>query len=125
MRIAAIALVGGLFAAALGACSASPTRGSIGAVLGRDPDSGAVFVRDVTERTGEPEPELLAGDEIVMVDGVHVRDLSTKELRHLLRGAAGTRVRLTVVRGGDVRRLEIERAPLREAISTGEERIDE
>lgn len=125
MRGLALATLASILAAHLGGCGAGTIRGSIGAVLGRDPDSGAVYVRDVTERPGGKEPEILPGDEIVMVEGVHVRDLTTKDLRRRLRGDSGTRVRLTVLRGPEVLRVELERTPLREAISAGELRIEE
>lgn len=105
------------------ACGGSAEVGSIGAILGREEESRAVYVRDVPD--ADTESPLLAGDEIVMVDGVYVRDLSTSELRKRLRGAPGSRVKLTVLRGSDVVRLEVVRTALKEVVGAREEKVDE
>lgn len=110
------------------ACSSSPPVGSIGVVLGRDAETQEIYVRDAPPRTA-PVPdgslELVAGDEIVMVEGVFVRDLSTKELRALLRGEPGTAVNLTVLRGAEVLRGTMKRTALRSRMLPKEERISE
>ncbi|HTJ80759.1 MAG TPA: PDZ domain-containing protein [Polyangiaceae bacterium] len=105
------------------ACSGAPATGSIGAVLGRDEESHAVFVRDVPETS--QQPDLLPGDELVMVDGTFVRDLSTKELRKRLRGEPGTKVKVTLLRGASVVRVELTRTPLKEVLKKREEPVDE
>lgn len=104
-------------------CSASV--GSIGAVLGRDNESEALHVRDVPPGLAAERAGLLPGDEILMIDGVYVRDLTSTELRDRLRGPVGSAVELTVVRGGDVRRVRVVRGALREleGIKPREERI--
>jgi carboxyl-terminal processing protease len=112
-----------LGALACAACGASPDAGSIGAILGRDEESKAVYVRDIPEAASEVD--LLAGDEIVMIDGVYVRDLSTKDLRRRLRGEPGSRVKLTLLRGSAVVRVEIVRTPLKEVVGRAEEKVDE
>ncbi len=112
-----------LACAASSACASSPDAGSIGAILGRDEESKAVYVRDVPEAAGEVD--LLAGDEIVMIDGVYVRDLPTQELRRRLRGEPGSRVKLTLLRGTAVVRVEIVRTPLKEVVGRPEEKVDE
>jgi carboxyl-terminal processing protease len=115
-----------LVLAGLGACGGGGA-GSVGAVLGRDNESRAVHVREVPEGLGAERAGLLAGDEIVMIDGVYVKDLGADALRARLRGEAGTTVSLTVLRGGEVRHLEVKRGPLRErrAPPPREERIAE
>lgn len=60
-----------------------------------------------------------------MVEGVFVRDLSTKELRALLRGEPGTAVNLTVLRGAEVLRGTMKRTALRSRMLPKEERISE
>ncbi|MGK3999765.1 PDZ domain-containing protein [Sorangium sp. So ce1024] len=104
-------------------CSASV--GSIGAVLGRDNESEALHVRDVPPGLAAERAGLLPGDEILMIDGVYVRDLTSTELRDRLRGPVGSAVELTIVRGGDVRRVRVVRGALREleGIKPREERI--
>ncbi|WP_437598112.1 PDZ domain-containing protein [Sorangium sp. So ce590] len=104
-------------------CTASV--GSIGAVLGRDNESQALYVRDVPRGLAAERAGLIPGDELVMVDGVYVRDLSSAQLRDRLRGAVGSAVELTVVRGGDVRRVRVVRSELKahEGLKPREEQI--
>lgn len=87
--------------------------GSIGAVLGRDNASQALHVREVPPGLPAERSGLRPGDEIVMIDGVYVRDLPSAQVRERLRGAAGSAVELTVVRGGEVRRVRVVRGELR------------
>ncbi|APR82962.1 Hypothetical protein A7982_08311 [Minicystis rosea] len=94
-------------------CGASGP-GSVGAVLGRDNETRALHVREVPEGFGAERAGLLPGDEIVMIDGVYVKDLAADAVRTKLRGDAGTKVALTVVRGAEVRHVTVTRAPMRE-----------
>jgi C-terminal processing protease CtpA/Prc len=96
------------------ACSGESRVGSIGAVLARDNESGALYVRDLSSGPAAERSGLLPGDEILMVEGRYVRELETKEIRALLRGDVGAQVRLTIVRGGEVRRIKVERVALRD-----------
>ena len=69
---------------------------------------------------------LLPGDEILMIDGIYVRDLTSQAIRARLRGDVGTKVELTVVRGSEVLRVQVVRKELRErdGIAPREERIE-
>lgn len=70
---------------------------------------------------GPAEAEgLLAGDLITGVDGVDIRGMESSAIVELIRGAAGTRVRLTYVRNGERRRLSVTRSPVTVAATTGE-----
>lgn len=112
----------------LAACGAPPAVGSIGAVLGRDPETREVYVREVPGADDDTPARstLIPGDQLVMVEGTFVRDLPTKELRALLRGEPGTEVAVTVVRGGEVLRLRVKRAALKPRLSLRkEERLEE
>jgi C-terminal processing protease CtpA/Prc len=114
----------------LGLCAAGCAAGgpgSIGAVLGRDNETRALHVREVAERPAAAAAGLLPGDEIVMIDGVWVKELSAEQIRQKLRGDAGTTVALTVVRGEAVRHLSVTRTPMgaRLAKRPREERISE
>ncbi len=108
------------------ACS-GPALGSAGAVLGVDNESGAVHVRETREGAAADKAGLRPGDEIVMIDGVYVRDLGAKELRERLRGDVGSSVDLTVVRGAEVRRVRLTRTELREhqEVRPREEKLSE
>lgn len=95
-------------AISLAACDGAVKVGSIGVVLGRQPDSGSVFVREVPPaRRGS----LLVGDELLMVDGRFVAHLDEAGFREALRGPVGSSVRLTIVREGVVVRVELARDP--------------
>lgn len=109
--------------AALAGCGGGV--GSVGAVFGRDNETHAVYVREVPPGLGASDAGMLAGDQILMIDGLHVRDLDPKEIRAHLRGEVGTPVTLTIVRGGRVHRIRVTRTALRAhaAPAPREERI--
>jgi C-terminal processing protease CtpA/Prc len=119
------ASIRGLLLAMLCACSGS-TEGSIGAVLGRDSDTGALHVRETPAGMGAQRAGLLPGDRIIMIDGTHVDNLAADRIRVLLRGDVGSKVKLTVVRGEEVLRLVVTRGELRAAqpLPPKEERIE-
>jgi C-terminal processing protease CtpA/Prc len=104
------------------------TVGSIGALLGRHPETGAVHVRGVPDGNAADRAGLEIGDEIVFVDGKDVRNLDVAGLRRVLRGEPGTRVQLTILRDGQVVRIEVERAALltpTPKAPEGEQRVEE
>jgi C-terminal processing protease CtpA/Prc len=110
---AASVVVALTLAGSIGCAAQEAPLGSIGAVLGRSPDSGAVHVRDVP---GDEllESQLMPGDRLVSIDGVEVDSLEQAELRSKLRGPVGSKLRVTLLRGDSVVRVEIARVPLRE-----------
>lgn len=87
--------------------------GSVGAVLYREPATGALYVREAPEGMGAAQAGLRPGDEVVSIDGEDARGLSRQEVHERLKGAVGTRVELTVVREGRVERLVVRRGPYR------------
>ena len=101
-----------MFALLLAACGG--TTGSIGAVLGRDNETAALHVRDVPPGLAAARAGLRPGDEIVMIEGFYVKNMSAKQIQTLLRGDPGTTVELTILRGEAVQRVKVTRTPLRE-----------
>ncbi|MBN2196190.1 MAG: PDZ domain-containing protein [Polyangiaceae bacterium] len=93
------------------AAACSPPPGTIGAVLGQATD-GTVRVREAPEGLAAAEAGLEPGDQILLVDGMDVRAFDPEELHDLLSGDVGDPVRVTVLRGGEVRRLTLERTPI-------------
>lgn len=69
--------------------------------LNRDGD--AFVVMDVAAGTPAAEADLAAGDRVTAVDGESAAGIALWQLREILRGRPGTRVRLTVRRGGEER----------------------
>lgn len=119
----ALVLASVLVAAGCGASSV----GSVGAVFGRDNDTHTLYVREVPPGLGAEDAGLLAGDQIVMIDGLYVRDMNEKEIRANLRGEAGSKVELTILRGNDVHHVRVTRSERRthEALQPREQKIAE
>ena len=89
--------------------------GSVGAVFGRDSETRELVVREAPSRGAGGRAGLLPGDQVLMIDGVYVRDLPAKEVRAKLRGEVGSTVKLTVVRNRDeVHHLVVHRGELGE-----------
>jgi carboxyl-terminal processing protease len=108
MSIRSGAVLVAALAVALMACG-PPAVGSVGAVLGRDRETGALHVREAPEGLAAAEAGLLPGDQIKMIDGVLVDELDQTRIRAMLRGEVGTKVRLTILRGDEVLHVELVR----------------
>jgi C-terminal processing protease CtpA/Prc len=98
-----------LVAATLGCSSGA---GSIGAVLGRDKNTGALYLRDVRRGLASDKAGLSNDDQVLMIDGVYAADLSPAEIHQKLHGDVGTTVELTIVHDGAVRRVKVVRTAL-------------
>jgi C-terminal processing protease CtpA/Prc len=101
----------GLVAAALTCCAAS--RGTIGAVIGQSGD-GRLFLRDVPDQLAAARAGLRSDDEILLIDGMDVRNMSSEQVHRMLSGNVGDPVKLTVVRGEEVIRVTLRLTPARE-----------
>lgn len=86
--------------------------GSIGAMLVQE-ETGALRVREAPEGLTGARAGLAPGDEVVAIDGADVRGLDRDEVHRRLQGPIGTRVELTVVRGGVVEKVSVMRGPYR------------
>ena len=96
-------------------------------MFGRDNDTRALYVREVPPGLAAAGAGLLPGDQVVMIEGVYVRDLDAKTIRERLRGEVGSSVALTILRGEEVIHLRVARRALRDhqAISPKETRFRE
>jgi S1-C subfamily serine protease len=86
--------------------------GSVGAVLAKDNATGRVFVRDVPPGMGAARAGLAAGDELVAIEGKPVVKMTPEEIHEALAGKVGTKVKVTVMRGGSTVEYVVERGPL-------------
>jgi C-terminal processing protease CtpA/Prc len=102
-----------ILALLLPGCGGPAGVATVGAVFGRDNDTRDLYVREVAEGLGAEEAGLAPGDQIVMIDGVFVRDLDPPAIRAKLRGEVGTEVALTVVHGERVLHVRVQRRPPR------------
>jgi C-terminal processing protease CtpA/Prc len=102
-RVAGLAL-----AATLGACGAD--RGTIGALLAQTPDKQLVL-REVPENLAAARAGLRPGDELLLIDGRDVRELTERGVHQALAGNVGDPVKLTLLRDGRVVRVTLRRTP--------------
>lgn len=79
-----------------------------------------MLIMAVTEGGGAQEAGILAGDEIVAVEGVRCTEENKTELSDQIAGDAGTFVNLTIRRGEDELNFNIERREIRVLQAVGE-----
>lgn len=107
-RLSALGLVLALTLAA----GCATRGGTIGAVLGQDPD-GRLFVREVPEDLAAAKGGIRPGDEILLIDGRDARAMTARGVHTALSGEIGETVRLTLVRDGRIVRVSLKRTPAR------------
>jgi len=100
--------LGALF---LGACAAQD-KGTIGAVLAKS-DAGRVFLREVPPDLAAGKAGLQVGDEVLLIDGIDVRQLDPKAIHRLLSGDVQQPIDLTLVRDDQVIRVTLRRTQSR------------
>jgi len=104
-----------LLSAVLTACASN--QGTIGAVLAQEPD-GRLWVRDVPDGLAAEKAGLAPGDEILLVEGMDVRQMDVKAVHAALSGEVGTKVRLTLIRNEEVLRVTLTRTPAKKRLPT-------
>ncbi|HEX7086401.1 MAG TPA: S41 family peptidase [Vicinamibacterales bacterium] len=96
----------------------APPKGSVGLELTRQ-----YYLRVIAAQDGSPAARagLTTGDYIRAIDGQSTRDMSVWEGQRLLRGAPGTKVELTVLRGASAEPhvVELTREPMPEDTVSG------
>jgi C-terminal processing protease CtpA/Prc len=101
--------VGVAIACALSSAACLTREGTIGAMLGQRGD-GRLFVRETPPALAASKHGLSEGDEILLIDGRDVRAMDELELHRALSGDAGSRVKITAVRGDEVVRVTLARS---------------
>jgi|GEM_PF-687672 len=84
-------------------------RGTIGAVIAQDADSGRLFLRQVPPNLAAAQGNLKPGDEILLIDGLDVRRMSAQQINDALSGEVDSPVKLTVIRAEQVLRVTLKR----------------
>lgn len=82
-------------------------------------DGTGFVIQAVTEGSGAAEAGLQAGDVVIAVAGEDVREMSSSEMRTLVRGEEGTFVDVTVLRDGQERTFSVERRRYETPVATG------
>lgn len=78
------------------------------------------LIMDVTSGGPAEEAGLMVEDLLVKVAGTDVREMTTEEVRDLVRGKEGTYVDLTVLRQGEARTIPVERRKVQTPVATWE-----
>src|SRR6478609_1860673 len=91
----------------LAACATS--KGTIGAVIVQDSDTGRLFLREVPASLAAGQANLKPGDEILLIDGLNVRRLDPQQINAALTGDVGSPVKLTVLRQEQILRVTLKR----------------
>ena len=103
-----------IIARPLSGCAADP--GSIGAVLAQSRQDGRVTIRQVPSGYPAAEAGVAPGDEILLIDGYDVRNMSPDAIHRRLEGEVGTTVNLTLLRRGKIERVAVKRGPLARSV---------
>ena len=99
-----------LVVAALSAiASCAPGKGTIGAVIAQDNDSGRLFLREVPPDLAAARANLKAGDEILLIDGLDVRRMDAQQINSALTGDVDSPVKLTLIRQEQIVRVTLKR----------------
>ncbi|MEI9941651.1 MAG: PDZ domain-containing protein [Pseudomonadota bacterium] len=96
-----------LLLSALPACFSG--KGTIGAVIAQDNDSGRLFLHAVPANLAAARGNLKPGDEILLIDGLDVRRMDAEQINAALSGEVDSPVKLTVIRQEQIVRVTLKR----------------
>ena len=86
-----------------------PQKGTIGAVIAQNDDSGRLFLDEVPPGLAAARADLKVGDEILLIDGQDVRFMDAKAINAALVGEVDSTVKLTLIRDEQVLRVTLKR----------------
>ncbi len=87
-------------------------QGTIGAVLAQKAD-GTLEVRDVPPGLAAANAGVTAGDDVLLIDGHDVRNMTPQQIHQALVGELGEPVKLTLIRAERVVRVTLSRTRAR------------
>jgi C-terminal processing protease CtpA/Prc len=84
-------------------------KGTIGAVIAQDEQSGRLYLREVPAGLAAARAKLKPGDEILLIDGRDVRRMDPGQIHAALVGEVDATVKLTLIREEQVHRVTLRR----------------
>ena len=79
-------------------------------------DNGIIITK-VYQNSPASQSNILVGDTITNVDGTSIAKMSADEVKELVRGQAGTNVKLTVIRDGKTFDVDVKRGSIETAVN--------
>ncbi|HBK03842.1 MAG TPA: S41 family peptidase [Clostridiales bacterium] len=92
----------------------------IGITIQQSEDASGFLVVTVDPQGSAQEADIMVNDLLIAVEDQDVRGMTASEVRELIRGEAGTKVSLTVMRQGEHQTLAVERRRIESPVATGE-----
>lgn len=92
----------------------------IGITIQQSEDASGFLVVTVDPQGSAQEAGIAVNDLLIAVENQDVRDMTVSQVRELIRGEAGTKVSLTVMRQGEHQTLAVERRRIESPVGTGE-----
>ena len=92
----------------------------IGITIQQSADASGFLVVTVDPQGPAQEADIMVNDLLIAVEDQDVRGMTASEVRELIRGEAGTKVSLTVMRQGEHQTLAVERRRIESPVGTGE-----
>jgi len=86
--------------------------GEIGISAGYSPSHKAVIIARISPDSPAEKAGIKEEDELLSVDGVDLARPTIRQMRHMLEGPVGSKVKLAISHNGSLKRYEIERKPL-------------
>lgn len=92
----------------------------IGITIQQAEDGSGFLIVMVNQNGPAQEAGILVNDLLIAVEDQDVREMTADQVRELIRGEAGTKVSLTVMRQGEHQTLAVERRRIESAVATGQ-----
>lgn len=92
----------------------------IGITIQQAEDGSGFLIVMVNQNGPAQEAGIQVNDLLIAVEDQNVREMTADQVRELIRGEAGTKVSLTVMRQGEHQTLAVERRRIESAVATGQ-----
>lgn len=96
----------------------------IGITIQQAEDGSGFLIVMVNQDGSAQEAGIQVNDLLIAVEDQDVREMTADQVRELIRGEAGTKVSLTVMRQGEHQTLAVERRRIESAVATGQMQAD-